>query len=1233
MITAKTTFKALFPLLALLFILSCKNTFDNIPFPENETEFSQPVSKPITFSEPQKIEWITPNPDSAEPITQTKIDFDKLPTQPFERGGWEPFAKPVTETKIDWNSLPDTVFSLNHLPAKKLKFKTAVLGKPLLIKTETPHIKDSATTNLLIVDEGLPSLEIITMLRDHQGILWIGTTGGLCRFDGEYCSIYGREQGLQNTAITKLSEDSEGKIWISALGGVEVIDQKAGIIKQITTGEGLNNNSVSLLLIDRQGRMWIGGNDGGVDIIDEKEGTLKHFNDVNGLRANRVMCFLETGKGDIWIGTDEGVYIIDGKVGKMGHLDKAHGLSNNIVFAFCEKRGGEIWIATKDNDYRNGRIDVLLGQPGTIKHVNPRREGPDNSYNCLFRDRAGQMWIGGNGEGGVDIIDDKVEKVRHISAKEGLGDMNVWDITEDSQNHIWMATSAGLVVYDKRETIKYINAGHDLNNKQFYSLLEDRKGQIWADTDSGVYIINRKVNTIKYLKVGMRVRNLLEDSRGQIWMSTGGGLSVLNPDSGWMKRITTAPISSLGEDRQHKVWFATYGDGLHIIDEEEFGIKKLSTGQGFTKSASSSLIEDNKGQVWISIGGIGIDVIDQKRETFRRIINTKGLSENEVSFLEDSLHRLWTNTYLNGIDLIDQKAATVTKFSAKEGLANNLVNDLKTNGYQIFVHTTKGLTVLTPSGSNANAAKLWQVTTYGKTWGFISQNNDVFAILATKNGELWWGKNNRFTVMQMPEKDTALPNTWLTGIDFINQPHYFTDNRRFQWERQKEDTLWDLQKDSFYLKGQLPPDPAYLKRNNIRWDSVAGPYNIPVNLKLPYYQNYLAFHFTGTGSAHFDKTSYRYYLAGLDKRWSEISEKPMSESYVNLPPGDYTFKVCSRGFNGLWSQPAELSFTILPPWWRTWWAYAIYVSLIALCAWTFSLYRSRNLQRQNKLLEEKVNLRTKELNKSLNELKSTQTQLIQSEKMASLGELTAGIAHEIQNPLNFVNNFSDVNTELIDDLKSELLADNKEEAISIADDIKENEQKINHHGKRADAIVKGMLQHSRASTGKKELTDINALADEYLRLAYHGLRAKDKAFNADLITDFDEGIGKIEVVPQDIGRVLLNLFNNAFYAVNEKKRQLNGTFEPAVTVTTKRTGDKVEIVVKDNGAGIPQKVVDKIFQPFFTTKPTGQGTGLGLSLSYDIIQAHGGEIRVETKEGEGCEFTIEIRVKNYRLML
>jgi signal transduction histidine kinase len=273
---------------------------------------------------------------------------------------------------------------------------------------------------------------------------------------------------------------------------------------------------------------------------------------------------------------------------------------------------------------------------------------------------------------------------------------------------------------------------------------------------------------------------------------------------------------------------------------------------------------------------------------------------------------------------------------------------------------------------------------------------------------------------------------------------------------------------------------------------------------------------------------------------------------------------------------------------------------------------------------------------ALTDLKAAQAQLVQAEKMASLGELTAGIAHEIQNPLNFVNNFSELSNELIEEMQEEMDKGNSDEVKNIVADIRNNLEKINLHGKRADAIVKGMLQHSRPTSGEKQPTDINALADEYLRLAYHGLRAKDKNFNATLKTEFDPAIGKINIIPQDIGRVLLNLINNAFYAVNEKMKTTDQTYEPTVTVRTilvmasensliRQSANSIIIAVKDNGNGVPQKVLDKIFQPFFTTKPTGQGTGLGLSLSYDIVKAHGGELSVETKEREGSEFIIQLR--------
>jgi two-component system, NtrC family, sensor kinase len=313
--------------------------------------------------------------------------------------------------------------------------------------------------------------------------------------------------------------------------------------------------------------------------------------------------------------------------------------------------------------------------------------------------------------------------------------------------------------------------------------------------------------------------------------------------------------------------------------------------------------------------------------------------------------------------------------------------------------------------------------------------------------------------------------------------------------------------------------------------------------------------------------------------------------------------------------------------WLTFSALAALFSL-GVIAWIINRNRKRlnhayhDLQQKNIVIE----AQKADAEETLSKLKAAQSQLIQSEKMASLGELTAGIAHEIQNPLNFVNNFSDLNKELIDDMRKALHTGDSAEAISIAADIHANQDKISSHGKRADSIVKGMLQHSRTSSGHKEPIDINVLADEYLRLSYHGLRAKDKSFNVTLKTDFDTTIGKINLIPQDIGRVLLNLYNNAFYAVMEKKKLSGENFEPTISISTRKHNGTVEIEVKDNGTGVPEKVKEKIFQPFFTTKPSGQGTGLGLSLSYDIIKAHGGEMKVKSEDGNGAGFVITLPV-------
>ncbi|MBS1576628.1 MAG: GHKL domain-containing protein, partial [Bacteroidetes bacterium] len=809
----------------------------------------------------------------------------------------------------------------------------------------------------------------------------------------------------------------------------------------------------------------------------------------------------------------------------------------------------------------------------------------------------GQIWMGSI-RGSSYLLNSKDGRPASITKNDGLGDNKVWKVLKHSNGSLWIGTFNGIDIYDPQtNTIKHLGKEQGLINERNISLTEDNQNQIWATgNNEGISIIDIQRGTIKQFghRQGLNTKNdcssILYDKKGQIWIGSGDReVLVINPAKKLAKKLTVAPE-----------------------------LKDI---------ALLSLLQDSKGQVWV--GGLrsGVDVINPDDNTIKHLGTTEGLISNNVTtFNEDKEGNIWIGTD-KGIDIADVKKNTLIAVTKNDGLPAADVYTINTTADKAYIGTSLGLTIFTGVNNAANDKKRWKIQTIGKAEGLtfvdVAQNSSML----TNEGQWWAGVDNEIlAIIDEPKTDSATSTPYVTGINIMDQPQVFSYGVLPDNEVKNIDTLWKTDKSSFYSNKQLPKDTGYLQKNKIHWDSINGPYNLPVNLQLPYDQNYLSFTFNGTHTSNPDKAKYRYILDGIDKNWSPITNKKVSENYRDLPPGHYNFKVATKGMNDVWSAPAEFKFTILPPWWKTWWAYSIYVLLFLGALRIFSKWRERNLRHENEKLEIKVNHRTKQLQESIENLKLTQTQLVQSEKMASLGELTAGIAHEIQNPLNFVNNFSEINKELLAEMNEEITKGNYDEAKAIAKNLTDNEEKIIFHGKRADSIVKGMLQHSRNTAGVKEPTDINALCDEYLRLAYHGLRAKDKTFNAELKTGFDTTLPKVNVISQDMGRVILNLISNAFYAVNEKKKTADGNYQPTVSVQTKKANDKVEITVTDNGNGIPQNIIDKIFQPFFTTKPTGQGTGLGLSLAYDIIKAHGGDTKVETKEGEGSTFIIQLPV-------
>ncbi len=826
-------------------------------------------------------------------------------------------------------------------------------------------------------------------------------------------------------------------------------------------------------------------------------------------------------------------------------------------------------------------------------------------------DKTGLLWVGTRPN--IYKQSPKTRQIAHFKYDSKdvhtLPSDTILTLFEDSKQRLWIGTVRGIALKMEDENFKRIKVFEDNETNpsvQFInSIIEDTHHQIWAGCNKGLYRWSEAKNSFQKLSLNsneeFNIQTIIEDSKGRLWISViGKGVYIFDPlKSALVKTfetknnavhgLTSTSITTIFKDSSNQIWLGDpldNGYGLYRYVENEDRFVHYHTIPGDSTSIISNEIifmaEDDQGRMWVGTDG-GLNLYDREKDIFLR--NNDWVNLPSVSgYAKASNGKMWFSAYSGGgLALVGPEVNDVRMFGEEKGLLHNdiFIGQLAMDNFgKLWLPTARGLSVFDTINQ--------EFTSYFNKDGFQNYGRYTCA-LKTENGDIWIGGLdglNRIVPARLAAKDTTIPTVLITSM-----------------------TIEDLDYSS--------PDGKILTK--------AVSYT--KEIELSHRQKDVTFEFVALHYLRPEENQYIWTLEGYDKEWTKPS-KERKASYTNLSPGKYVFRVKASNADGVWNEKGtSISIVILPPWWLAWWAYLVYALLFITALRSYSIWRERNLRLEKEHLQVKVEERTSELKKSLQDLKSAEAQLIFSEKMASLGTLTAGIAHEIQNPLNFVNNFSEVSKELLDEMKAELDNGNTDDAKEIANNVIQNLEKINHHGKRADAIVKGMLQHSRASSGQKEPTNVNALSDEFLRLAYHGLRAKDKSFNATLKTELDENIGMINAIPQDIGRVILNLLTNAFYAVNEKKKLNITGYEPTVSILTKRQKDKVEIDVSDNGNGIPQKLLDKIFQPFFTTKPTGEGTGLGLSLSYDIIvMGHSGELKVETHEGEGTIFHIQLPI-------
>jgi len=1233
----------------LVLIYSCDGGNKSIPFPSEETEFEIPKSTKLEFTEPKKIEWKDSLSQGLKSAPVRKVNFENLPSKPFYPDGFLPLQAPLAEGTFDFNILPDTLIDFKNIESKPILFKTSIIEPPRIVKTGLPKLKRNASLGVFEFgeDQGFPGYLVTSMMQDSQGMTWIATDKGLCRFNGEYLEIYSFIDAVFTGALAYVSgmvEDKKGRIWIyTAQNGIYVLDHAIGVVREVRFSLGaFNFNAGCDMLMDSKGFIWLGTRRDGLYIIDPEKETFRQVSKLKEGDKGDVRQLTEDAEGNIWTGSQVGLNVINQETGQVRFLDNTNGLPSNQVLDLYKDTKNQIWASTLG-------AGISIIQPNQARILTKgSKTGIVHDVYEIIEDHDKKIWMATNT--GAYIFDVSNNTFKYLNASKGLNDDVVLKLMNDKQGQIWIATNQGLNLIDTKGIMpNFLTAADGLSGPDVWSFFEDRQDRIWIGSRQGIDVYYPEENSIKKVNLelqlgkdpGIAFKFHHLKNGNYLIMAANLGFGIFDPEKETLITVTQEqgltnlrPTSSM-VDSQGRIWTGSFGnEGIEIIDLEKGTFTLLTNKNGLIGDIVWEIGQDKNGMIWASTDK-GTNIINPVDHTISYLMEEGKISErNGGAFLNDEEGRVWLGTR-SGILIVDQEKELLTTISTENGLSNPDVYTLYENQKRIYAGTGNGLTVFIPkSKTNETSTSDWNydVKSYGKQQGFIYTDFNAGSAFTFAN-KLWFGiETQALTIIDIPKENREQNTTQLSGVSISDQLLNFYTNRSIQKKYPSLDTLFTAKKDTFFLMGNLPKETGWLQENKVQWDSLSGYFNLPVNLKIPYEQNYVSFQFTGNQSTNRDKVRYRYVLEGFDKEWSDISDKPFSENYRNLPAGQYTFKVRSKGFDGDWSEPSQFTFTVLPHWTNTWWAWLLYLVGFVSVVGISVQYRSKMLKRENQILEEKVKHRTLQLNRSIEDLKSTQSQLIQSEKMASLGELTAGIAHEIQNPLNFVNNFSEVNNELIGEIEEERAKSQeaRDETLvtEILQDVKSNLEKIAHHGKRADAIVKGMLEHSRAGSGEKVSTNINALADEYLRLSYHGLRAKDKSFTADFATELDPNLPKVDVVASDLGRVLLNLVNNAFYAVNERSKKGEAGYSPKVLVSSHQENGKVLISVQDNGSGIPSHIKEKIFQPFFTTKPTGSGTGLGLSLSYDIVKSHGGDLRVKSTEGEGTEMIIFLPIEN-----
>ncbi|HEU4717220.1 MAG TPA: ATP-binding protein [Bacteroidia bacterium] len=1082
-------------------------------------------------------------------------------------------------------------------------------------------------------NDGLSQGFVSSMVQDHRGFIWFATKDGLNRYDGYSYKIYRHDPddpfSVADNIVLNIFEDSRGYLWISTPHILQVFDpvsEKFTPVPLLIGGK--DYGAPAKIAEDHSGNMW-----------GRASGELVY------LRLEK-----HPGKDDSSFAEKYTVtpFTAESVFGKQ--FVKESGNTN-----FFTDAEGDFWVTDSETVYYSAAADLAAGRI-TAKYSQPEFCGMENARIIGASADTVRHTMTFISTGGFSVYDTKTDKLLR-TVPFPLTDITSFNaVAGDELGNAWVSTTTGVFIYSDSTRLvrKFMPLNIDSTVWNTYiirSLLVDRGGIVWMGANGfGVFKYNPRVSFFHLVdQPGISLIRGTHD--GRIFISIRGDLFSFDPVAckkgapAFREKNFAQTFNgeqNFPQDFQQDAggtFWLSYGHGTIGKYDEKSGkisfFRLAVPGRDF--EARGRIWLDPENNPWIS-AECGEDTyiarFNAATGTFDITAQVPGKKVNWMyTFVSDAFTDAAGNTWIGtteGLYCYSVKTGQWKSYKNIPGNKSSLSSDIIFSVCPDPHEPTKFIWVGTGSGG-LNCLDVAHGTFAHFTDKDGLPNNVVYAVVPDGAGNLWLSTNHglcRFSVQAHTCKN-YFASDGLQGNEFNRYVYYAADDGALYFG--------GVNGMNFFYPAALgrsahPPQLVFTElrlfnREMIPGDSgsvISKPIDFVRELVLPYDQNVITIGFAAMDFSAPEKNQFRYKLEGFDKDW--IFSGTRNEAiYTGLAPGDYRLLVTTANSEGTWSAESRvIHIVIRHPWWKTWWATALFIFLGAWSVGMIILLRTKSLQRSRKILEEKVSERTRELDETITNLRNTQKQLIKNEKLASFGQLTAGIAHEIKNPLNFINNFSELSNELIEELK---LASTDEERNEIMLNLQNNIEKISFHGHRVDSIIRSMLNHSRTAGARRQPTDINKLCGEFSNLAYHSMRANVQDFSCSLKSDYGKNIPELMVIPQDISRVLLNLLNNAFYAVNEKRKTAGADYKPEVKISTRMQEEKVVISIRDNGSGIPAELMDKLFDPFFTTKPAGEGTGLGLSITYDIIHSHGGKISVDSKAGEFTEFTIHLPVR------